>query len=161
MSDDVPLRVATARDAGIVAAVHRVSRAWYYRTEPDPGDGREEMWSRLLGQPGRLTFVAGSAAGTAGFLSAIRTARPRPALELTALYVLPEHMGTGVGSRLHDRYDAERGEDEEGSLEVWEGNAGAVAFYRRRGWVPTPSTRPGPQGGDYVTYRLPPRRRGG
>lgn len=145
-----------ASDADDVAHVHRLSRAWYYGTEPDFDDGREAMWSHLIAQPGRLFYVAESGGSMVGFMSAIRTAEPAPRLELTSLYVLPDHAALGIGSRLHDVFEAERRPDEEGVLEVWEANARAVAFYTRRGWVRTLTTRPGPQETDFVIYRLPP-----
>lgn len=144
-----------ANDADRIAHVHRVSRAWYYGTDTDPSDGREVMWSELLAQPGRITCIAESAGGVVGFMSAIRVAKAENTLELSALYVLPERFGVGIGARLHEQFDAERGKNEEGVLEVWKGNARAIAFYLKRGWVPTTTTRPGPGDLDYVTYRLP------
>lgn len=161
MSKKVCLTLVTARAAGEVAHIHRLSRAWYYRTVPDPGDGREAMWAELIAQPDRITYIAVSAGAAAGFISAIRLDTHQPTFELTALYVLPEHMNAGVGSRLYDQYDADRREDEDGVLEVWKGNQLATAFYSRRGWIPTGTTRPGPQDADYVTYRLPAAARGG
>lgn len=159
MTGDVCLSPVTDRAADAIASVHRLSRAWYYGTRPDSEDGREAMWAELIAQPGRITYLAESAAyGAVGFMSAIRVTQPRLALELTALYVLPEHMGSGIGSQLYDQFDAERREDEEGALEVWRGNAVATTFYSRRGWVPTGTTRPGPQRIAFATYRLPTKR---
>jgi len=159
MSDDdlLRLRPGTDRDVEEIAHVHRLSRAWYYGTEADPGDGREATWAHLIAQPGRRFHVAVRSDRLVGFMSAIRTEDLEPTLELTALYVLPEHLGSGVGPRLYEQFDAERRDVDTGLLEVWRGNARATSFYVRRGWTPTATTRPGPQDLDFVTYRLAPR----
>jgi hypothetical protein len=55
-----------------------------------------------------------------GFISSIRlssTAR----LELTSLYVLPRHFGTGIGAVLYDEFDRELSPGQVGTLEVWAG----------------------------------------
>ena len=170
------MRRATADDADAIAYVHRLSRAWYYGTEPDPDDGREQLWSRLLAQPGRTTYVATTADGTVGFVSWLRPvpdeqqdeqrdeqqdeqqdegAEEVGEVELTALYLLPERAGTGLGDDLHRIYEEHRG-DQPGRLEVWEGNERAIGFYRRRGWRPTEESRSGPRGAGFRTYRLSP-----
>ena len=155
------LRLGTDRDVDGIADLHRLSRTWYYGTEPDPGDGREAMWSHLFAQPGRVVHVAEEFDRIVGFLSAIRAQRLRAELELTALYVLPDCVGLGVGPRLYEQFEAERCDADEGVLEVWSGNARATNFYLRRGWTPTTTTRPGPQDFDFVTYRLDPKHRPG
>lgn len=139
---------------GQIAHVHRLSRAWYYGTEPDVRDGREAMWSQLIAQPGRTTHLLETARRVLGFISAARTTDRPNTLELTALYVLPECVGAGVGTMLYEQFAAERRDHEEGLLEVWSGNSRAAAFYARRGWTPTGDARPGPQGRDFVAYRL-------
>jgi len=151
------VRPGTDRDVEAIAHVHRLSRAWYYGTEPDPGDGREAMWSHLLAQPGRSIHVAEESDKVVGFISAMRAEDLEPKLELTALYVLPECVGLGIGPRLYEQFDAERRDEDEGLLEVWSGNTRATNFYVRRGWTPTSLSRPGPQGFDFITYRLLPR----
>ena len=149
------LRRADVTDASAVAGVHRVSRADYYGVAPAVDDDREAMWSQLLVQPGRVTWVAEESGQTLGFASVHHRADPTSQLELTAMYVLPAHYGCGIGSLLHDAFEEERTDVEPGALEVWAANARAVAFYVRRGWVPTSQTRPGPQDVDFVTYHLP------
>jgi hypothetical protein len=57
---EVSIRPAADSDANAVAHVHRLSRAWYYGTEPDPGDGRKSMWAQLIAQPGRRFLLAES-----------------------------------------------------------------------------------------------------
>jgi ribosomal protein S18 acetylase RimI-like enzyme len=153
---DVRVRRGTVDDVEAVAHVHRLSRAWYYGVEAQADDGRETMWADLVAQAGRTVHVAQSGDAVVGFMSAIPV-EDSSALEMTALYVLPEHVRARVGSRLHDVFDALRRPHQEGVLEVWQGNHRAVAFYARRGWVATAATRPGPRGLGYVTYRLPAR----
>ena len=160
MSADERLRVrpGTDRDVEQIAHVHRLSRAWYYGTEADAGDGRDAMWSHLLAQAGRSIHVAEESDRMVGFISAMRAEDLEAKLELTALYVLPECVGLGIGPRLYERFDAERRDEDEGLLEVWSGNTRATSFYVRRGWTATTMTRPGPQDFDFITYRLAPRR---
>ncbi len=146
-------RPATCDDAAAVAHVHRHSRADYYGTTADEHDDRDAMWTNLLRQAGRTTHVAATADGVVGFASWHRTEDGDVAL--SALYVLPESFGRGIGSQLHERYDAERGHHG-GVLEVWSGNRRALDFYARRGWRPTAGTRPGPDDVDFVTYRRSP-----
>jgi ribosomal protein S18 acetylase RimI-like enzyme len=149
------VRPGTVGDVGAVAHVHRLSRAWYYGDEAVTDDGREGMWADLMRQEGRTVHVADCDAKVVGFMSAIRVGGVgSQALEMTALYVLPRYAGAGVGARLHDVFEALRKPGDEGILEVWQGNDRAIAFYTRRGWVATGTTRPGPQDLDYVTYRL-------
>ncbi|GAA4713222.1 GNAT family N-acetyltransferase [Nocardioides conyzicola] len=150
---DISLRPATPADAGQIAQVHRQSRADYYG-EPPAEDDREAMWVHLVAQPDRTTYLSERAGSVVAFISAHRLPGPEAALELTALYVLPDLYGRGIGGRLHDVFDRERGNDRAGVLEVWAGNRRAITFYERRGWVPTDRTRPGPQDIDFVTYRL-------
>ena len=153
----VSIRSAVVTDNREIADVHRLARADYYGTPPDGDDDREAMWAHLLAQPRRTTYVAETADGVVGFMSALRRSDPVAELKLTAMYVRPAHFGRGIGSRLHDAFEAERAHDEAGTLEVWARNRRAIDFYSRRGWAPTTQTRPGPQGADFVTYTLPAR----
>jgi GNAT superfamily N-acetyltransferase len=151
---EISVRAAVVTDAGAMARVHRLSRAQYYGVPPTDADDREEMWAHFIGDPDRTTYVACDADEVIAFVSAHRSGTSGDDLELIALYVLPTHVGRGIGSALHNRF---LGLVEAGSsalLEVWAGNHGAIGFYRRRGWVPTSRTRPGPQELDFVTYRL-------
>src|SRR5690349_1208054 len=122
---DVSYRPATRDDAAAVAHVHRHSRADYYGTTADDHDDRDAMWTHLLDQPGRTTHVAATVDGVVGFASWHRTEDGDVAL--SALYVLPESFGRGIGTGLHERYDAERGHHA-GVLEVWAGNERALSF---------------------------------
>src|SRR3954451_10415310 len=100
MTDDALwLRVGTAADVAEIARVHRLSRAWYYRTEADASDGREAMWAHLIAQPGRIVHVAERSGGLVGFMSALREDELEDTITLPPLYVLPDCAGTGVGPR--------------------------------------------------------------
>ena len=154
---ELATRPAVTTDVPALAHVHRLSRALYYGTTADADDNREEMWAHFLGQPARITHVTEESGVVVGLMSAARRREPEPALELTALYVLPTRVGHGIGGRLHERFEGERHRDEPGVLEVWAGNDHAIRFYGRRGWIATSTTRPGPDGVDFVTYRLPGR----
>lgn len=112
------------------------------------------MWKHLLGESGRLTYVAETSDQIEAFMSARRLADRDGALELSAIYVHPAHFGRGIGSRLYQVFESERRSDEPAVLEVWEGNRRAVDFYERRGWTRTDEARPGPRKVPFVTYRL-------
>ena len=152
---ELELRPAALTDHVEIASVHRLSRADYYGV-PVAADDRDAMWRHLLAQSGRVTWVAEASLGLVGFMSARHLSRPAAQLELTALYVLPTQFARGVGSRLHELFEAELAHREQGALEVWAGNRRAIGFYERRGWVRTSETRAGPQGIDFLTYRLAP-----
>jgi ribosomal protein S18 acetylase RimI-like enzyme len=154
---DISIRVATPPDAGVVAAVHRESRASYYGPAgaDTTDDGRDAMWAVLLGEAARTTCVAEHAGHVVGFLSLTRACARPGTLELTALYVLPAFFGTGTGALLYTRFEEARLPAEPGRLEVWAANERAIGFYRRRGWVETEISRPGPQGHPFVTWVLP------
>ena len=157
---ELELRPAQLTDHAGIAHMHRLSRADYYGVPVGPDD-RDAMWRHLLGEAERVTWVAEARTELVGFLSARHPSGPSGDVKLTALYVLPAQFGRGIGSSLHDLFAAQLAPGRTGILEVWAGNARAIGFYERRGWRPTTETRDGPQGIDFVTYRLPPRAEGG
>ncbi|WP_395695579.1 GNAT family N-acetyltransferase [Nocardioides sp.] len=148
------VRRAVVADAAAIAAVHRESRAAYYGDAPDASDGREAMWEHLLGLPDVVAHVVEDDHVVVAFLSARRRRSPEAALEMLALYVLPDRFGRGLGTRLHRVFVSELRADEVGVLEVWEGNHRAIQFYRRHGWTATTTSRPGPYDKPFITYRL-------
>jgi GNAT superfamily N-acetyltransferase len=148
------VRKAVLADAPAIAAVHRASRAHYYGDPPDENDGREAMWEHLLGRDDVVTHVVEADDVMVAFMSARHVQAPVKALEMSALYVRPDHFGRGTGSRLHDVFESERRPDHIGLLEVWQGNHRAIEFYQRRGWVATATVRPGPHNTPFITYRL-------
>ncbi|MFI8633417.1 GNAT family N-acetyltransferase [Microbacterium sp. NPDC077663] len=144
-------RMATVADAAAIAAIHVASRAAYYGAHLDPADAardRGPMWRRLVAEDGRVTVVAEDAEPT-GFLHV----RLGETVELVGLYVLPELFGRGIGSTLYERFDETRA-GRPAELEVWDGNAGAKAYYAGRGWRATDRTRDGVAGIPFVTWRL-------
>lgn len=166
------LRPGTPADAAAVAAVHETARRAYYEaaagrpTDPaavhDGDPGRCAMWTAVVADPARAEVVcAMSGDGVVGFCSPgpPLPEHPEPAavLELHALYVLPARWGTGAGGALHDAF-VERlaaGSEERGVLDVWDGNARAIGFYLRRGWVLDGRSRPAEDGTAYVGMSLP------
>ncbi len=149
------VREAEALDAHEIAHVHQLSRSWYYGIRVDAeGETRAAMWSKLLAQPTRATYVAEDEDQIVGFISFTRTDDQPDQLELTSLYVLPGHFGSGIGRTLYAQFDSARRPGEPGRLEVWAGNTRAKSFYRRCGWNETDLTRPGPQNQPFVTWTL-------
>jgi ribosomal protein S18 acetylase RimI-like enzyme len=148
---DLVVRAAVLDDAAAIADVHRRARADYYATPVARGDDREAMWAAVIRQADRVTSVAEESDVVCGFISVHRGQD----LELKAIYVAPERFGRGVGSRLYDVFVEQLEPGQAGLLEVWAGNRRAIGFYSRRGWLATSATREGPQGLDFVTYRLP------
>lgn len=95
-------------------------------------DERVGLWSRLTADV--ATWVAEDAGGLVGFAMAGTPRDPswaRPPLELMSLYARARVWGRGVG---HDLMVAAIG-DAPAYLWVLEGNARAVGFYERHGFV--------------------------
>ncbi|UUT35549.1 GNAT family N-acetyltransferase [Microbacterium elymi] len=103
-----------------------------------------------LPDPARFARVAERDGLIVGFLSA--GPDERGCWELTALYVLPEAFGEGIGSRLHDEFVAQLAGGP-AELEVWDGNDRAKRFYRDRDWVAANGHRDGPAGRPFVRCR--------
>lgn len=149
------VRNAEAMDAREISRVHQRSRSWYYGISvEDEGEARVAMWSRLLAQAERTTYVGEADGQIVGFISFTLSGDLQDGLELTSLYVLPDHFGSGIGRALYARFENARRPAQSGRLEVWSGNTRAKRFYRRCGWKETNLTRPGPQGRPFVTWTL-------
>ena len=131
-TEDVESLLAIQRAASVRAFAHIYPPERY----PYPDDGVREIWRAALAAADTEVFVAeadgepvGSVSVGGGFLS--------------ALYVLPEHWRSGVGSALHghalERLRA-RGERE---VKLWtlEENWDGRRFYERRGWTLNGETR--------------------
>lgn len=107
------------------------------------------MWQTVLRDPARATVLCAEGAGqVTAFLSMGPPVHQHPegnsVLELHALYVLPAHWGSGIGSQLHAAFASRLavGPFTWGVLDVWSGNRRAIAFYGRRGWVADGRSRP-------------------
>ncbi|PNW10916.1 N-acetyltransferase [Microbacterium testaceum] len=151
------VRRARPDDADAIAALHARSRAAYYGdslSAEDAGHDRRPMWRRLVTEHDALVLCAIVDEVIIGFCC-LRRAAAANEVELQGLYIEPGRFGTGVAETLYVSFVAEcRGRA--ARLEVWDRNERAKAFYRRRGWVPSDQTRPGPADTPFVTWRLPP-----
>lgn len=156
------IRPAETTDARAIAAVHVASwRAAYARLVPDDVladlsvDRRETMWRDNLVRsewPARGTLVLLSDAAVVGFAS-VGPSRDDDTTagtgELWAIYLHPDHWGTGSGRRLLS--EAVTRLDDAGfdraTLWVLAGNDRARRFYAADGWSPDGAeraeTRPG------------------
>ncbi|MEE6273363.1 GNAT family N-acetyltransferase [Georgenia wangjunii] len=141
-SDPVPARIRPAHvaDAEAVAAVH--AQAWretYSGSVPDDVFAEMERtgpdgWRRALADPGGMaTWLAERSGEVVGLAQAhaVGPGNVRP-LQLSVLYVLRAHQGTGTGQRLLDVAVG----DAPCFLWVAEDNPRAIAFYRRNGFEP-------------------------
>jgi ribosomal protein S18 acetylase RimI-like enzyme len=158
----VEIRSAEATDARAIAAVHVASwRAAYVGLVPDDFladlsvDDREAMWRDILVRtewPARGTLVLLREAAVVGFASVgpSRDDDTAPGTgELWAIYLHPDHWGTGSGRRLMSEAVARL--DEAGfvraTLWVLTGNDRARRFYEAAGWssdgAVRTETRPG------------------
>jgi putative acetyltransferase len=125
------IRRATREDADAIAAVEvRAFRHAYvdildaqYLSELDP-DARSHEWRDAVAQPDRVVLVAELEDRVVGYASV------RDDGDLRTLYVDPFAQGAGVGALL--LAEAERAGAR--SLEVFEANGHARAFYEARGW---------------------------
>jgi GNAT superfamily N-acetyltransferase len=131
----VQLRAGSGTDAEACLAVQRRSTIKGYAQifpqdqYPFPDDVVRAEWVARLASPAQvvLAVVDGEVVGTV-------SARP-PRLE--ALFVVPEHWGGAVASRLHDEalWLITAAGCESAQLDVMVDNARARRFYERRGWV--------------------------
>ncbi|WP_433677451.1 N-acetyltransferase family protein [Microbacterium gorillae] len=153
------LREATGADASAITAVHVASRSFSYGSALDPEDARRDrlpMWSRFLVDADRTTLVIESPSSSLlGFIHFREPADQSGPVQVVGLYVVPPAIGTGIGARLYEAFEARRNR-RAAELEVWDGNERAKSFYRRRGWDPTLRIREGVAGQPFVTWVLQP-----
>ena len=154
------VRPATPADAAPIAACHNASwretfgdqfSARFWAALDDAT--RTRMWLRLLSRPGAHRVVVAEAGGRiVGFAAAGPSYDDLPAreTELHALYVTAVMHGTGVGQTLFDCVVAGR----PCSLWVAEGNARALAFYRRQGFQPDGTRKTVTEWEGLVTIRM-------
>lgn len=150
------IRPLRQTDAAVLGPLHnRLWRTAYTGLLPqevlDARDDREstERWQTRglahevdgVSPEGCITYVSHDQAGVPTGWAGVGPARDLPAptpLELWALYVAPEHWGTGVASALVDMVLG----SEPGYLWVLDGNTRAVAFYRKVGFELDGETKP-------------------
>ena len=180
---DVEIGEAGPADAAELTAVHRAAAhlafagifpadappppyeddlaKWEHWLGPDRRLGRRVHVARLAGAGPGAVPVQGWGPGRAPAVGVVLTGPDpdEPATgHLARLYVLPEHWGQGVGTRLYrvamDALAARR--FPEATLWVLEGNDRARRWYERLGWRLTDKrkTTYAPAGVEDVQYRI-------
>jgi GNAT superfamily N-acetyltransferase len=123
----VIVRPATPADADAMARTHLVSANTAYGRD-DPLERRLAAARRLFEEHGTRPFLAERDGDVVGVLTVGDD-------ELYAIYVHPEHWGTGVGQALLDRAEKELAETcDVAVLTCMVDNARARRFYERNGW---------------------------
>jgi GNAT superfamily N-acetyltransferase len=150
-------------------------------------DGRERMWAGILRDPAprRAVLVAAEDAKVLGFAAlgpsrvaelaveagttegiaegTVEATTAETGIEIEtgevyALYLHPDHWGTGLGARLHTAGLRRLREYGFVSAVLWvlAGNERALAFYRRAGWTEDGGTKldHGPGGAELDEIRL-------
>lgn len=139
----IAVRRGTADDARAIAQVQVTTwRSAYAHIFPAQAleslsvDERERMWREFAGDDAMALFVAEAERAVVGFVN-VGESRDLPGEgELYAIYVLPDHWGSGAGAALMDvgrQWLAERFPT--ATLWVLEDNPRARRFYEREGWV--------------------------
>jgi GNAT superfamily N-acetyltransferase len=147
------IRQATLGDADAIARVHiRTWQGAYAHVFPAEElaalslDERARMWRAILARNAR-TYVAEADGEIVGFMGAgpSRDADGAGIGELYAIYVDPEHWGTGAGRELAAAADENlRAEGfAEATLWVLDDNPRARRFYEAGGWRVDGATRSG------------------
>lgn len=160
----VQLRSATPRDAATLAALSIQVFLDTYATEgvrPDLAAESfaiysAEAFAQRLHEPARHFILAEQGCGLLGFAEVLLARLPVPAgtdhgAELVRLYVQPRAQRAGLGRTLLARAERLAREWPLSSLwlTAWEGNASALAFYRRMGYVDIGATSYTLQGNTY------------
>lgn len=131
------VRPGTADDAEAVARVHvETWQAAYAHALPDAElqamstSDRVEQWRRWP------PIVAELDGGVVGFVSVGASRSDDAEGELYAIYVHPDHWGTGVGRALMDAGEAELRRLGHRRVVLWvlDNNPRAKRFYERAGW---------------------------
>ncbi|GAB3529615.1 GNAT family N-acetyltransferase [Arthrobacter monumenti] len=148
MSDFV-VRRAVEADARSIARVHVEAWQWAYRDlVPDDYlnsldiDARTLIWEGMLQDTrGPRAHVAVVSTGVVGFVSAgpSRDEDASPGTgEIEAIYLLPAHIGTGIGSCMWHSALAQLGEEGKTSVTIWvlDSNERGRRFYERAGMSP-------------------------
>ncbi len=151
----VDYRDGTPGDAAVIAALATQVFLDTYATEgvrPDLAieafeQYSAERFSGRLAEPGRRFLLAENGTGLLGFAELLLGETPAPVAglagcELVRLYVQPRAQRMGIGHallRAAERVAADRS-SRAVWLAVWEGNADAIAFYRREGYAEAGAT---------------------
>jgi GNAT superfamily N-acetyltransferase len=149
---DIRYRIATPRDATIIAALVTGGFATYREFapagwEPRPALEEEADLRERLGRGDTHAHVAiarGAAAGFTLWSPAFTEAEPRERIpgraHLSALFIARPHWGTGVATRLLDWSVAGMRDSGYSEAQLWtpRDHGRARAFYEREGWAPVP-----------------------
>lgn len=160
MIDSVQLRAGSADDAVTIAALAtQVFLDTYATGGVRPDLAREafnvysvQAFAARLAQADRQFVLAVRHEAVLGFAEVMGTHARAPAgkvtgTELVRLYVQPQAQGEGIGRLLIAH--AERLAKSALWLTVWDGNVGALAFYRRMGYVDVGATTYSFEGNTY------------
>ena len=138
---DGSVRRAVLADAEAIGRVHYATHLEAYTgkfpegvIESNPPERRARMWTRVISGGLGEVWVAELEDEIVGFAGTGRSRDDDPPreLELTTIYLLAAHHGSGLGQAL---LDAALG-DRPASLWVLADNPRAIAFYRRNGFEP-------------------------
>ena len=147
------IRLANSSDVGDIARLH--VKAWQSAYRGHMPDAyldalepfqRVALWSKAIAQPGTFVLAAEEQRAIVGFCSLLpsRDADASPAVaEITAIYVDPARVRSGVGSSLIEAAleIARTKSFVEVTLWVLTGNLSARAFYEARGFEPDGTTK--------------------
>ncbi len=133
------MRVRPARPDDMASVAEMARALAVHLQDPDPGDGRAALIGNVFGPDRWCECLVAEADGVlVGFLLACRryeASMGQRSLWISDLYVVPGARGTGAGRALL-RAIAERAIDLRCAhlcWDVWQENAGALAFYARIG----------------------------
>ena len=134
------VRKATLDDVDTIGNVHYQAHIETYSDkfpvgiiEGFPAEQRAQLWRRVLSRASADLWVAEADEQIVGFASAgpSRDDPPARKLELSSIYLLAAHHGSGLGQELLDAALGER----PASLWVLDHNPRAHAFYARNGFT--------------------------
>ncbi len=126
------LRPASLVDAPIIADIYLSSRATFLAYAAlAHSDAEVRLWIETQLIPGASVTVAEAGGEVAGFVA---TNMEEPLLWIDQLYVRPDSVGLGLGSKLLQH--ALAGIRQPVRLYTFEANAGARRFYERHGFKP-------------------------
>lgn len=137
------IRAATLSDASAIAKIHVDGWRHAYREllpasvlEGLSYTQREANWSKWISENKGVVYVAEDRGVVIGYISG---SREGALVRIVGLYLSPASIGKGVGKALLSHFENEM-KPTALSLMVLKGNAPAIAFYERNGFVFTGKT---------------------